>query len=189
MAVTRRYLCDCGYEWTKLHFDRSDPIPECPMCVAREEESREVRNIPSMFAITGVKSKAIDYAQKMAEEDYGLTDMNDSRYEGDVAAKAPKPAQTAEVEAAVQQLKDASGPGLTDEQAAMAKTFWGGGMASAFGAPPQAAGIVDQQVQAMTGIARATASSDGVDPVGLLHKQAKAGGGRMKLDVVGRSSG
>lgn len=179
MAVTRRYLCDCGHEWTKLHFDRADPVPECPSCEVRGEASAPAE-IPGTFAITGDRSRAIDFAQKMAEEDYGLTDMNDNMREGDVAAKGPRPAQTAEVEAAVMQLKEAV-PELSGEQAEMTKNFWMKG-------PQQ--GSPEMAALASTAMANAGPTREsGSDPLALLHQGQKAAGGGMKLDVIGRSGG
>lgn len=84
MAVVRTYLCsDCGTRFDHLHFDRSEPAPECPGCAALE-----ARQIPSSPPIIGAASKAGDIAYDIMSKDYGFTDMKDNLRTGDVAAPA-----------------------------------------------------------------------------------------------------
>lgn len=176
MPVSRTYLCDvCDYQWEKLHWDRDEPSPDCP----RGCES-DVSNVPGRFAITGIKAKAVDYAYKMAEEDYGLTNLRDNTYEGENAVIAPPPIQTSERDQLTQYVAEAA-PALNPEQAAMLNSFWGSGQ-------PQAR---NPQEQALTNIAMANsgqARADGVDPIDLLNKGHKEGSIRTTLDVVARGS-
>jgi DNA-directed RNA polymerase subunit RPC12/RpoP len=92
-VIIRNYLClDCGKEF-EVTFDSSEePDPDCPSC------SKVLQWLPRGFNITGEKSKAVDYTQKMVEQDFGLTNMNDGSREGDVAYKAPSVPQTSERE-------------------------------------------------------------------------------------------
>lgn len=176
MPVTRRYACDqCEHEWTFLHLKRDEPYPDCPRC-----EAQAAASLPTMFAINTVKSKAVDFAQKMAEEDYGLTDMNDNMREGDVAAKAPPPIQTAEAEALTRMMKDTV-PDCTDEQAQAVKNFWQPGSS-----------VAPAQATQMAAPGAAAARQLGADPVQMLHKSEKAhaqqtGTVGPKLEVVGRA--
>lgn len=171
MPVTRRYLCDsCNYEWTSLHLSREEPYPDCPSCATAEPAS-----IPTSFSITGIKSKAIDYTQRMAEEDYGLTNFRDNMREGDVAAMAPPPVQEREAQALTMAMKEMS-PDLSDAQAEQVRDFWKTG-----GAPASVA----QMAQPGAAAARQL----GADPIELLHKAEKASGRQgMALDVVGKAS-
>ena len=175
MPVTRRYACDqCAHEWTYFHMNRDEPYPECPACMALAAQS-----LPSMFAITTNKSRAVDFAQKMAEEDYGMTDMNDNSREGDVAAKAPPPVQTAEAEALTMAMKEMN-PDLTDGQAQAVKNFWQPGSSTA------------SNVANVAAPAAAEARNLGADPVEMLHKAEKEATkhnprGGPKLNIVGRA--
>lgn len=177
MPVTRKYACDdCDYEWTYLHLRSDEPYPDCPKCRRMADAS-----LPTSFAITTVKAKAVDMAQKAAEESFGMTDMNDNLREGDIAAKAPPKVQTAEAEALTRMMIDAN-PELTPAQAEGVKGFWQNGIA---GASPE-------QVAQVVGPAAAIARASGADPVELVHKADKAhadatGRRGMNLDVVSRS--
>jgi hypothetical protein len=87
MAVVRTYECgECGSRFDKLHFDRADPAPPCPGCAALSAKQTQV---PGGFAIKSDKSRAVDITQKICEEDYGMSDMNDRQREGDLAFKTP----------------------------------------------------------------------------------------------------
>lgn len=174
MPVTRIYACDeCAYEWRFFHMRSDEPYPDCPQCAADR-----ARSLPTMFAITGTKAKAVDMAQRIAEEDYGLTDMNDNLREGDIAAKAPPPVQAAEAEALTRAMKDMA-PEITDAQAEAVKNFWQPGSSVA----PQAM----QQTVAAPGAAAARAL--GADPVEMVHKSAKKAEGAAgpKYRVEGRA--
>ena len=173
MPVTRTYACDdCGNQWSYLHLNRDDPVPECAMCLSKAAPKQLIGS----FNIGTVKSKAIDYTWKMAQERYGMTDMRDNSYEGDAAALPPSPVQTAEADQLTRLMKEAS-PEMSSEQADMTKSFWQKGAA-----PPM------QQALTQTAMANAAQTrQDGLDPMGLVHQGEKATGGRMKLEVIGRA--
>lgn len=102
MAIVRTYLCgDCGTKFDKLHFDRSEPPPECPGCQAIAAKQVQV---PAGFAIKGNISKAVDMTQSIMENDLGFTDFKDSVREGEIAVKTP-----AHLEAAVAGMWKPSG--------------------------------------------------------------------------------
>lgn len=91
MAIVRTYCCDdCGTRFDKLHFDRSEPAPECPGCQAIAS-----RQVPAGFSIGGNAAKAGDIAQDIMEKDYGLTNMRDNLRAGDIAAVTPPTLQPA----------------------------------------------------------------------------------------------
>jgi hypothetical protein len=60
---------------------------------------------------------------RYAEEDFGMTNMHDNLREGDIAAKAPSPVQTAEAEQLTRAMMDATPtcPGAGCEQV---NNFW-----------------------------------------------------------------
>lgn len=100
MAVVRTYECpDCTarlgkpFTFDKLHFDTSEPAPDCPGCVAFDatpaEPRQRPRRIPAGFSINGNASKAGDIAQNILETDYGMSDIKDRQREGDISAVTP----------------------------------------------------------------------------------------------------
>lgn len=158
MPVTRRYACDqCDHEWTYLHLSRDEPYPECPECAAQAAAS-----LPTLFAITTVKAKAVDHAFRIAQEDYGMTDMNDASREGDIAAKAPPPIQTAEAEALTMAMKEMV-PDLTHDQAEGVKHFWQPGSS-----------FTPSQTTALAAPGAAEARALGADPLAMVHQSAAA---------------
>lgn len=91
MAIVRTYLCeDCGTRFDKLHFDRSEPAPECPGC-----QALAARQVPAGFAIGGNASKAGDLAYDIMSKEYGLSNMRDNLREGDIAVVTPPALQPA----------------------------------------------------------------------------------------------
>ena len=179
MPVTRRYLCDdCGHEFTKFHMNREEPVPECERCAAA------TKNIPGMFAITGIKSKAIDYTHAMMEQDYGMTNMRDNAKEGEAYALPPAPVQTAEREqltrAIMETVQGEASPEVRADLAENVNEFW------KTGKTPQHP-IEQAKIQEATTVGVQAQRSDGADPIGLLHEGQKKAGGGMKLDVVSRS--
>ena len=82
----RVYRCpDCGHKWkTESKFGFAEP--DCPQCGFHPDPLPERIAAP---AIIGTKAKAVDEAYKIAEQDYGFTNMNDGMREGDIAFKAP----------------------------------------------------------------------------------------------------
>ena len=177
-AVRRTYRCDdCAYQWRVVYPDGAPTgAPECPKCEAASQY------VPPLPGVLTTKSQAIDYAHKMAEEDFGLTNMRDNQREGDVAVMGPPPAQTAEIERMTRELKElaehtqASGEAIAPEVAAMTSGgFWqDGGLANSPSLSSQASAATAQQ------------RAEGVDPVGMLEQGRQAGiSTRMRYQVVG----
>ena len=127
MPVVRTYRCpDCQYQFDKFHGSREEAYPDCPACAG------EVVWQPTSIAIRTHKSAAVDIAQQMAEQDYGLTDINDNQRAGDIAAKAPSPIQTSEAEAIIRAQLGYMAPEYLATQPQMApgaqpSGFMGGG--------------------------------------------------------------
>lgn len=164
MPVTRTYKCSteaCGHEFKHFHYRGDEPYPKCPQC------GDDPNWVPTSFATTTVKAKAMDYAANMMG-DYGLTDMADSGRAGDVAAKGPAPIQSAERDQIMQSMAEV-------EQAARNGVSWGwhGGGGSGTAAGPNGPAAV--------------ARADGVDPLALLHDAGKQGKVTMTAEVVGAS--
>lgn len=185
MPISRTYLCDdCQGQFNRLHWDRDEPVPECPYCA-----SDAARNIPGTFNITGARAKAIDIAQQIAEEDYGLTNMRDNLREGDIAAMGPSAPQTAEREELVREMQATFGEaaGTPERLEQNIKEFWHTG-GSKTSLPPEAQMARDQKV-AEARMASTVARTDGADPIELLHKAEKAANphGGMNLHVMSRS--
>lgn len=179
-GVRRTYKCnDCFLEWTERHDSADSPVADCPVCALKAEQVRRP------VAVTTNKSRAIDYTQRMVEEDYGLTNFADNQRVGDNAIIGPSPMQTAEREAMTRAMVEAGLPAeLTQDQQQMAKGFWGSGTPAPTGNP-----VVDQVLQAAVQSAPAGAAiarSEGVDPVGLIHEASSKGLMNMKLHVAAR---
>src|ERR1700687_1403501 len=99
MRVERKYRClDCSHKWRVIITLQEGGVagalqdPACPKCF----------NIPAIVpdrvaspSITGTRSRAVDEAWRIAQEDYGLTNMRDNAQEGETAFITP-PAQKPE---------------------------------------------------------------------------------------------
>ena len=186
MPVTRTYLCDdCGYRFTQFHMNRDEVAPDCPSCYAA------THSVPGGFNITTNKAKAMDMVQKIAEEDYGLTNMRDNGRDGDVAAMGPAPVQSSEAEQLTRQMMEAT-PQMNDQQAAAVNAFWKNSMsgAPAPGIPgPELSPEARRDLLLAQGAAASTqATGLGADPVGLLHEAGKRGMADTKLDIVNPAS-
>lgn len=183
--IRRTYRCaDCRYEFKWVHESAEEPLPECPMCVAAAAAANvplvaaPVAYVPPLVAINGDKSRAIDAAQQMAEQQFGLTDFNDNQRAGDIAFKGPAPMQTAEREQLVREMVQAGLPDhLPVAQQEAAANYWQGQL----GAATTEATIGQQSVAAQ---ASQAAASMGVDPVGILEKGRETGSMRPRYDVV-----
>jgi hypothetical protein len=82
----RVYRCpDCGHKW-KTESTLGFLEPCCPNCGFEPDPLPERISAP---AIIGTRAKAVDLAYNIAAEDFGLTNLNDSTREGDIAFKAP----------------------------------------------------------------------------------------------------
>jgi len=182
--VRRTFACsDCQIQWTEWQA-REDPNPDCPKCTLAAA---------AKIGIPGVltnKSRAVDFTQQMAEQDYGLTNFNDNQQIGDIAFKAEAPMHTAErdrimremVEAGVAQANALATQGTAAEVGLGVKAtdYWSP-QAPSSGNP--ALDAITQHALDNRAAAAGAATRDGVDPVGLLHKDKSP----IKLDVVARA--
>lgn len=201
--LRRRYRCeDCNLVFDARHESADEPPPPCPRCPP--ESAAEPAYIAPMPALNTTKAKAIDLAQQMAEEDYGLTDINDNQRAGDIAYKPPPPMSTAEREREIREMvereaqvaaslptglimPDGSRGVVSEEQrnvlvdpSMQAANYWQG----------NAGGFAEQTVgdSATAAAASAAAREQGVDPVGILERGRKEGNMPMRLNVVGRET-
>jgi len=153
------------------------PMPDCPICVP--DLTPFEAKAPALLTN---KAKAIDIAQKVAEESFGLTDMNDGNRPGDLIVKKPSPIQTSEAEAITREMVEA---GLgTPETGPELKQY----VESFFGAAnPQSMAMQAQTVaQAAAPAAAADARQQGRDPLALLHgaKGQKGEGRGIGIDKI-----
>lgn len=181
MPVIRSYECmDCKELFEVTHQSGEEPLADCPFC----EKVLEWR--PKPFAITGVKSKAVDVAQDILETDYGLTNFKDGSREGDTVAIMPTETTQqrearmrieSEVQELAAQVKNAP---ENPAQAAAVSAFWG----------PQGPGGGQQPVQnmmAQTLIASAKAGPQaGTDAMAALHRMGKSGQLPTNMRIVAR---
>lgn len=82
----RVFRCpDCNHKWkaeSKLGF----PEPDCPQCGFHPDPLPDRVCAP---AIVGTRSKAVDQAWSIAQEDFGLTNMRDNTKEGETSIIMP----------------------------------------------------------------------------------------------------
>lgn len=171
--IRRTYRCsDCGYEMTRTEYASDEPIPDCPACHIATQK------VPGLFSIKTNRSRAVDVAQQIAEEDFGLTNMRDNQRAGDTAVLPPDPIQGAEREQITRelaQMASAMGSDAPPEVASAVNGFWGGQMGSGAG---------DQSVAKE---ASKAAEAAGASPVGLLEQARDAGiSTNMRYDVISR---
>lgn len=180
VLIRRRYQCDCGHVFEMRHKSADEPMPDCPKCVEAGQAAVGMTWVPPRPAIGTTKGKAIDLAQQIAEEDYGLTDFNDNQRAGDIAFKPPAPMQTAEREATIRELMEAGVPQeLPKEHQDKVENYWQG---NAGGAAEQT--IATQQVGREASDA---ARRDGVDPIGLLEQGRTSGNMPFRLNVAAQA--
>ena len=90
--VKRRYVCHkCShvYQGTQIVLKgTTDNKEPCPNCNKSKVEIIERPRDPDLRAGPLAK-KAVDFTYKMAEADYGMTDMRDNLRAGDIAMKLP----------------------------------------------------------------------------------------------------
>lgn len=213
MAVVRTYQCnDCGVTFKHWHDSGDEPEPECPACALAAAEAPAPKKrgrpkgsktgakkngvawVPEKFAMTGNRSRAMDLAQKIAEEDYGMTNMRDNLRVGDVAGMTPV-ASTAEREreekarAEVAQYAASNGIPLVNnlidrpEIRAQTNAFFGGGMS---GVGPAGPAMTAQAAIAAnpSGVSRA---QGGASPMQLLHQAGKSGKLPIKAGIMGKA--
>lgn len=81
--ILRSYLCgECGYGMeVELRAEQWDqPPPDCPVCATRTYQEF----VPPAIGGSN-RSKATDLAHKIAQEDYGVSDIRMARERGDKA--------------------------------------------------------------------------------------------------------
>lgn len=177
--IVRTYECtDCNTIFEVSHDSGNDPIPDCPIC------SRVLEWKPQGFAITTNKSKAIDYTQKVVEEDFGLTNMRDNTREGDVAFIAPRKT-AAELDAIGQRESEAGREvvkrmtEISPEHKKQVDNFFGG----------QAVTVGQNRIpaQQMIAMGKSGPGAD-VDPMAMFHRGVKEGHiPKMQTRVVARA--
>lgn len=181
VLIRRRYRCDvCAFTFEMRHKSSDEPMPDCPKCVEAGAEVAGVAYIPPRPAIGTTKGKSIDLAQRIAEEDYGLTDFNDNQRVGDIAFKPPAPMHTAEREAEIRALMQAGVPAdLPKEHQEKAANFWQG----------NAGGSAEQTIatQAVGKEASAKARDQGSEPLGILERGRATGNMPFKLNVMSKA--
>lgn len=155
--IIRTYRCqDCEQVWDVTLESGDAPDPECPNC-----KDVVLTWQPRKFAIGGsITSAAVDVTQKILEDDYGQSNMQDSMREGDAAFKAPVK-QGAEREAEERVIREFAAAQTPQMHPAAAGFFPGSP-----GGPP--ANIV----QAALADAK---QHKGRDPVSLLHQAGQRG--------------
>lgn len=176
MAVALAVRCrGCGAKFRFYAESMDEPMPDCPLCGVAEEapEVPPSQQPPALVAITTNKSRAVDLAQKIAEEDYGLTNMQDSLRDGDVAAPRLTKEQRELKEVSETMERAANDPDkLTTTQKQMLQGFWGGAQPSS--SPLRLPGA--QSLLAAAKSRAQAANAEGVNPMTALHKSLKAAG-------------
>lgn len=165
VSITRQLRCDdCGLTFTQRCENREDEVADCPECEI------SARQVPGSVAIGTNKGRAIDFAQQVAEEDYGLTNIRDNQRVGDISAMAPTAPTAREDQAFIQQMKEyqeqtTGQPVAVQPQAPRQGVDWGGSAA--------------EQIGVQTGGANLTTpirgTGQGPDPMGALHSSVRAG--------------
>lgn len=158
--MIRRYRCaSCGYRCSRTfaieHADDFLSVP-CPNCAKVPAPPPDRIAAP---LIVGTKSRAVDVAYRIAEEDFGLTNMRDGMREGDTAF-IPPPAPPVNV----------------DPRTITRPTMLMGGAGSASSAASQLPGAAALLSNSKT--AAAIAKAEGRNPMQLLHQ------GRPRLQAI-----
>jgi len=177
MMVIRSYVCnDCQTQFEVTCESGSDGDPDCPSC------SKVLQWVPGMFAISGVKSKALDLTQKIMEQEYGYSNFKDNTREGETVVMAPTPPTTSSNDALMQQVSEfaqSTAQPLNPVQKEMAASFWGSGN--------QVPQIPVAQVLASAKANAALATQEGVNPMALLHRAGREGKLPLKINVIARA--
>lgn len=147
--VTKYECRDCGHRFRRTH-NWGDPDPDCPRCGFIPAPVPQRIAAP---AIIGTKARAVDIAQQIAEQDYGLTNMRDNLREGDTPFIEP-PAPKVE--------------GPPTRQTLSRPAFLWGGAAPASLAP--VGGTSRAQLLQNATAASTMARAEGKDPMELLHR-------------------
>lgn len=175
--VRRTYECtDCSTVFEVTLDSGDDGHPDCPTC------SKVLEWRPSKVSIGGSnRSKAVDMAQNIMEQDYGLTNFKDNNREGDVGYVAPQKT-TQDKEKEMQREAEAFRAVVTarPELQPAAEAFFGG----------QVARIGNNQVPVTQMIAAGkTGPGANVNPMDLLHKMGREGKLPNNYRIIARDSG
>jgi hypothetical protein len=175
ILARKRYFCEDCHTTFDVRQESGDlTIPECPKCVGA---SGAATWVPPLVAIGSTKGQAIDLAQKIAEEDFGLTNFNDNQRAGDIAFKPESPMHTAELETNIREMMQAGIPAeLPKEHAEKVDNYWQGNMG----------GIAEQTIatQAVSSAASSAARAEGVDPLSILERGRAGGHMRQNFNVM-----
>ena len=173
VKIRRTWYCDiCEEKWvTVTDPDQEDVCPDCPECASMPER------VIVPFGVKTNASRAVEFAHKMAEQDYGLTDMKDHLQQGDISHKAPAPIQTSEAEAIAREILNAGGvpERAGDALQSHVQNFWGAGMAATAPQGPSLVPTSLDQARMMAAPAAQASKGMGADPVALLHEAGKKG--------------
>ena len=125
--ITRTYRClDCNVIFECDHDSGDEPEPPCPQCDVTLQWQ------PKSFNIGTSKGKAVDVAQQILEQDYGISNFRDNMREGDTAVVA-QPESKETQEARGRHMDDVRSAAASSDMAnkpevqAALKTFFGSG--------------------------------------------------------------
>lgn len=158
---------ECGAKFKYYTKSQDDPMPDCPNCAAtaRQEVIPPSQQRPHLVAIRGNAGKALDMAQKIAEEDYGLTNMRDNTLQGETSLMPLTKDQREMVEVGKMVA------GETAYKPELANKFF-----NPAGAAPKGVNLGGQNKLAALGRAGAQAvRGTANDPMQLLHRGIKEG--------------
>lgn len=160
MKVKRTYRCvECGARFSIVIDSKDQTEPDCPSCSTAVLPPPDRISAP---AIIGTKSKAIDTAQQIISEDYGLSNMHDGMKEGDVGYITPPPAAT----------------NIDPRSITKPTMMWGGASPN-----PSIAMPGMQAMMAQGRGAAALAKAEGKSPMEMLHR------GRPKMQAIPLNKG
>jgi DNA-directed RNA polymerase subunit RPC12/RpoP len=173
--IIRTYECmECSALFEVTLDSGNDGDPPCPNC----DKVLEWR--PTSFNISSNKGKAVDIAQEIIEQDYGMTNFKDGSREGDVAAITPvettvdrEKREMAIMEA--HQAVAAQAPPLPPAQADMVKGF--------FGAPGGGGSLNLATIRAGASVGPAA----NVNPMQQLHEAGRKGMLPMNYRIIARA--
>ena len=92
--VKRKYICKkCSHMWKSENVvDREDPTVEpCPACKNIGAAIERPKAMDRSLRAGPLANKATEFTWEMAQQDYGMTNMNDHLRAGDLAAKIDNP--------------------------------------------------------------------------------------------------
>ena len=163
--IYRTYQCmECSQYFEVRHDSGDEGDPSCPVCDDIVMQWR-----PQKFNIASGKAKVADMARDMIAEDYGVTDMNDTR-EGEQSFKPPpKSKELVEAEGRMENAikQEISKVETTDPKVQQAiKGFYGGGGVSS---------VVDVPTSMANARVGPEAYTPQHNPISMIHRAGKAG--------------